>query len=443
MYDIFAISLNTFNQSNWNKIKEKYPTAILCENVKSFSEIANKSFTKMFWVIWDNILFTDNLDLNEYRATRWDDQYIHVFRNGKVFDGICLFPKTINVTDKELFNRFFLNRKEVDIQATVPEPYEKIHIDNYDDYQFKINEVQSEFVWVIPSNVIPEFDFDYQIPYWDKDTIHIFRNVEFFDGIFLQYTNKIVTNKEIEYRFFVKKKEVDVNASRPIVNPRDIVFISYNEPNAEENWERLKNRFPSAKRVDGVEGIHQAHIEAARMADTDMFFVVDADAKVLEGFNFDYRVEEWNKDAVHVWQSINPINGLIYGYGGVKLLPKEATLNMDLEKPDMTTSIATKFKCVTTVSNITNFNTDPFNTWKSAFRECVKLSSKTIARQDDKETEERLQKWCTVGANRNYGNYAIKGALAGKDYGEQHKESPEKLRLINDFKWLKEKFNEI
>jgi phosphoribosylpyrophosphate synthetase len=34
------------------------------------------------------------------------------------------------------------------------------------------------------------------------------------------------------------------------------------------------------------------------------------------------------------------------------------------------------------VSNITAFNTDPYSTWKSAFRECVKLSSKIIDRQD-------------------------------------------------------------
>ena len=30
------------------------------------------------------------------------------------------------------------------------------------------------------------------------------------------------------------------------------------------------------------------------------------------------------------------------------------------------------------VSNITAFNTDPFNTWRSAFRECTKLASAII-----------------------------------------------------------------
>ena len=48
----------------------------------------------------------------------------------------------------------------------------------------------------------------------------------------------------------------------------DIVFISYQEINAEENWHRLKSRFPMTKRVHGVKGIHNAHIEAATKAFT-------------------------------------------------------------------------------------------------------------------------------------------------------------------------------
>ncbi len=51
----------------------------------------------------------------------------------------------------------------------------------------------------------------------------------------------------------------------------DIVFISYKELNADENWEVLKSRFPTAKRIHGVKGIHQAHIAAAKKCFTKMF----------------------------------------------------------------------------------------------------------------------------------------------------------------------------
>ena len=223
----------------------------------------------------------------------------------------------------------------------------------------------------------------------------------------------------------------------------DIVFISYQEPNADINYQNLLERFPTAKRVHGVTGIHQAHIEAAKLALTKMFWVVDGDSQVLDDFCFDYKVEEKFLEHVHVWRSINPINGLIYGYGGIKLLPRNLTLYMDVSKPDMTTSISRHFIPVQKVSNITAFNTDPYNTWKSAFRECVKLSSKVIDRQKSSETEERLHVWCTVGKDKPFGDYAIRGALEGVKYGTAHKGDTVALKKINDFLWLKEQFDGI
>lgn len=217
----------------------------------------------------------------------------------------------------------------------------------------------------------------------------------------------------------------------------DIFFISYNEPNADQNYALLKQRFPLAQRVHGVKGIQQAHIRAATLSLTQMFWVVDGDAVIKDDFQFDYEVIDKDMDAVHVWRSSNPINELEYGYGGVKLLPKKLTMQMNINSIDMTTSISTRFRAMYEVSNSTDFHTDPFNTWKSAFRECVKLSSKVIDRQVDKETEKRLLVWCTVGADQPYGEYAIAGALAGRVYGTDNIGNTDALRMINNFEWLR------
>lgn len=218
----------------------------------------------------------------------------------------------------------------------------------------------------------------------------------------------------------------------------DIVFISYQEPNADENWYRLKRRFPFAKRVHGVRGIHQAHIVAASRCFTDMIWVVDGDAIILDSFLFNYKPKD--KEYVHVWRSINPVNDLEYGNGGVKLLPRLMTVNMDLSKPDMTTSISSKFQKVEEISNITAFNSDPFNTWKSAFRECTKLASAVIDRQKQVETDIRLDAWCSMGIDRQYGEYSIKGAIAGREYGRLNRGNIEALKMINNFEWLKEQY---
>ncbi|MEY4331891.1 MAG: hypothetical protein RLZZ196_629 [Bacteroidota bacterium] len=209
----------------------------------------------------------------------------------------------------------------------------------------------------------------------------------------------------------------------------DIVFISYNELNAEENYARLKERFPLAKRVNGVKGIHQAHIAAAKKAFTPMFWVVDGDAEILDTFKFDHVASEWDQDVVHVWRSRNPVNGLEYGYGGVKLLPRKLTLEMDVNSVDMTLAISSKFKAMDDVSNITAFNTDPFSTWRSAFRECCKLSI-----INNEESIIRLRRWCTIGPDE----IAIAGALAGKEYGEKNASNKEALSKINDFNWLQD-----
>lgn len=220
----------------------------------------------------------------------------------------------------------------------------------------------------------------------------------------------------------------------------DIVFISYQEPNADENWQRLKSKLPFAKRIHGVKGIHQAHIAAAKQCLTDMFWVVDGDAIILDNFKFNYK--PFDLEYVYVWRSKNVINDLEYGNGGVKLLPRVMTVNMDVSKPDMTTSISSKFKPVFEVSNINSFNTDPFNTWKSAFRECTKLASSVIDRQKQQETDVRLNIWCNKGAERPFGDCSIAGARAGKEYGILNKGNMEALKKINDFDWLKRMFEE-
>jgi len=226
-------------------------------------------------------------------------------------------------------------------------------------------------------------------------------------------------------------------------NEYDIFMLTYNEPNGDENFEKLKSRFPRAQRVHGIKGIHNAHKQAAKICRTNMMWIVDGDAVIADDFNFDYVVENNDKDAVHVWRSKNPVNGLEYGYGGVKLLPTKETKIMRTDTTDMTTSISSKFKKMDQVSNITAFNTDPFTTWRSAFRECCKLGSKVIERQNDAETQNRLDVWTTyVNEDAPFAEYALAGARAGKQYGATNKNNEMRLRQINDFDWLLEKFNE-
>jgi hypothetical protein len=293
----------------------------------------------------------------------------------------------------------------------------------------------TKMCWIVWNDleVLDTFNFDYKVPEWDQKFIHIFQNGMYYDGICLVSKEHTVTNREIDNRFFINKKEVGIVASTP--NLYDIVFISYHEEFADSNFKKLKSRLPhrTIHRIDGVKGIHNAHIEAAKLSTTTMFWVVDADAEIVNEFKFNYQVPYYDQTMVHVWRSRNPINDLEYGYGGVKLFPKQLTIDMNTNTIDMTMNISNKFKVVDKVSNITAFNTSPFNAWRSAFRESCKL-----AVINNKESIKRLHVWCQLIDDVPYGFYAYSGALAGRAYGEKNASDKEALAKINDFTWLED-----
>jgi hypothetical protein len=430
------------------------------ETYDDYRDALEKTSTEMFWGIWPNVDIIDEnvFDLYFSHHNRYDRNENHVFLNAcdrstSYLNGIVLFTKHKPISRREFERKYLVDKKEHDLIVSRYR-YPKMNLIDYDTYVDYIAKTDSPLFWGIWSNVditnenIFDFYYDPNDGKYDHDRNenhvfkHLFRNsYTYTNGIVLLSKNKKITEKEFVHRFLIEKKEHDILASK--TKPYDIVFISYNEPNAEENFTKLSERFPRARRVHGIKGIHQAHIRAAESCSTEMFWVVDGDAVIDESFEFDHEVSTYERETVHVWRSRNPVNGLIYGYGGVKLLPRHLTLSMDLNSADMTTSISKWFKSINTVSNITEFNTDPFNTWKSAFRECVKLSSRSISRQEEEETRQRLEIWTTVGEEKPFGKYSIMGAKMGKDYGIKYFRDLDRLQLINNFDWLKQIYDEI
>ena len=412
----------------------------------------------MFWGIWPEIDIIDDTVFDLYFDPN-DGKYDHDRKENHVFKNLCndketylcglvLFSTEKVISPKEFNRRYLIDKKE-HAEVVSRYRYNRYVLSSYDNYiDILNNETQPMFWCIWPEiDIIDDTIFDlYFDPNdgaldYDRSENHVFKNLfrgeeTYSNGITLFSTNKKIGKREFDQRFLTERKEHDVLSSK--FKPYDIVFISYNEPNADENYDRLLRKFPKVQRVDKIKGIHQAHIKAAEIANSEMFWAVDGDAVIVEDFIFDYETSTYERDIVHVWQSKNPVNELIYGYGGVKLLPKNLTLEMNVDTPDMTTAISKKFKAISVVSNITAFDTDPFNIWKSAFRECVKLSSRIIDRQQDEETQHRLDVWC----NKSTDEYALDGARAGRDYGLENKNNLEALKMINDFTWLEEQFNE-
>jgi hypothetical protein len=127
------------------------------------------------------------------------------------------------------------------------------------------------------------------------------------------------------------------------------------------------------------------------------------------------------------------VNGLEYGHQAMIAYNKQITLRNMGKGLDFT--LDNEHEVVEIDSGVANYNTDEFSTWRTSFREAIKLrlEDSTISRY-------RLNIWSTVGEG-DYAQYSINGAKDAVEYYEQVNGELDKLRLSYDWPWLQEYFN--
>lgn len=215
------------------------------------------------------------------------------------------------------------------------------------------------------------------------------------------------------------------------VTDYDIIYLSYDEPNAEKNYADLCRKIPWAKRVHGVKGSDAAHKACARLSETDRFITVDGDNIVHESFlnqeiDFDEHVDL--ESCVISWSGYNQVNGLMYGNGGLKCWPKEFVLNMrtheaaDPRNPHAQVDFCWDVQYIqqnSCFSDVYN-NSTPQQAWRAGFREGVKMAldrgvkvSLDDFRKNHWKNLHRLYIWSMVGADVENGLWAIYGARQG------------------------------
>ena len=217
-------------------------------------------------------------------------------------------------------------------------------------------------------------------------------------------------------------------ADKVRVSDLDFVYISYKEPNKEENWADLLSKVPWAKRVDGVKGFDSAHKAAAEKAETDFFISVDGDNIIDESFLLE--TLDWTKTnpkAVHRWRAANNVNGLVYGNGGLVGWQKETCLQMKThenavdEKAQIDFCWTVPHENLHNCYSITVINATPQQAYTAGYREGVKMSldqglpvkpvgfKKLIYSANLRV----LTTWMSVGADVENGQYAMLGARMG------------------------------
>ena len=215
----------------------------------------------------------------------------------------------------------------------------------------------------------------------------------------------------------------------------DVIYLSYDEPQKEEYWLKIKNMVPWASRVDGVKGSDAAHKAAGEASTTERFILIDGDNMPDESF-FNLQLDFTDKDptyklAQYRWRAINAINGLRYGNGGMSSWTKTYVANMKThESSDGSNSTSVDF-CMDSSDNLywamhdcystTYPNYTPFQAWRAGFREGVKMVLDRGAKPSIDDFKERVANrnlnnltiWHNVGMDVENGIWAIYGARMG------------------------------
>ena len=220
----------------------------------------------------------------------------------------------------------------------------------------------------------------------------------------------------------------------------DIVYISNGEPDEARWYEHLvyASNYDTVHWVQGVDGRTAAYQEAARRSTTPWFFAVFAKLEVELDFDWSWQPDYWQEPKHYIFNSRNPVNGLEYGHQGMIAYNKRLVLGNNAPGIDFT--LSQPHESVPMLSGTAHFNQDAWMTWRTAFREVVKLKH-FMAVQPTLETDHRLAVWCTQ-AQGNYSNYCLAGARDAVAYYDEVGGDYELLKLSFEWAWLRERFNE-
>jgi hypothetical protein len=207
-----------------------------------------------------------------------------------------------------------------------------------------------------------------------------------------------------------------------------VVFLSFDEPNADAHWEMLQQVTPhtNVARVHGVVGFDTAHkTAAAQFPNSEYIITVDADNQVEPEFFKRTAPDGMNGKVSFTWGGRQYTNGLMYGNGGLKLWSTEHLANMksheladeERDAVDFCWDF-NRYKDVAGCYSTVYTNGSPYQAFRVGFREGIKLSMDQGGVLGFNEWPahmhaanfQRLLTWMTVGNDVENGAWSVYGA---------------------------------
>ena len=217
-------------------------------------------------------------------------------------------------------------------------------------------------------------------------------------------------------------------------SPLDIVFIENGECMADYNLNHLActvlkhNGANKIHHIKNVQGRVAAYHAAARVSTTPWFFAVFAKLEVSDRFDWSWQPDRMQQPKHYIFHAHNPVNGLVYGHQAMIAYNKRLVLANT--GPGLDFTLDQPHEVVPIVSGQAFYDRTPWMTWRTAFREVIKLKSSL----PDVDSAYRLDKWLTVDHSAD--QWSIKGAQDGIEYWDSVAGDFDALKKSYEWEWL-------
>lgn len=444
--------LNQGSVEQFSRIQQQYPDAKSTRYVDShlnvFKRIANLATTEFVWIV-SSFCDYSKFDFTWHPAPE-QREMIHVFPTScnkwypqKRGDTFYVHVPSLRTQLYELELLDWFNVIHYCTDQTVPVHVPVIEYNN-DSLIPVILEYKFEFPYAIfKQNIFPADPvFTPPCMWHPKDRVAEALNASGSVSVIPREARANIKTQLYDYPYVLRRKG-DFYTDQAL----DIVYISNGEPDAERWYNHLitvaeaqiPHGLQKIRRVQNVNGRIAAYHAAAQASETDWFFAVFAKLEVVGSFNFDWQPDYWQEPKHYIFHSRNCLNGLKYGHMGVIAYNKRLVLETIESGLDFT--LSKQHTVVPELSAVAYFNQDPWMTWRTAFREVLKLKH-FMSESPTVETEHRLDTWVNVASGNN-AEWCLRGARDAVDYYNEVGGDYSKLMLSFDWPWLNARFKTL
>lgn len=317
-----------------------------------------------------------------------------------------------------------------------------------------VEQTKTKYVWIL-TDFCDYTDFNFEIRQTSDqlDQIYAWPTAEsdYHDTFlipkmkFLEQSSRL--EKIVDYQFVRWFPDPIIKLPRKKL---DVIYLSNGEKDELENYSWLEKVLGYKPIwVKGINNRTAAIKKAAELSTTPWFYLVPAKLCIEKNFNFNWYpdcLENTNWDNYYfyeftseyfthyVFYAYNPVNELVYGHMAVVLYYKKFVLST--ESPGLDFTLASPVTVIPELSGTATFNSTPLSTWRTAFREVIKLKyySELLFESDAKE---RLESWLTK-ANGPNAEWSIIGANDAVDFFDNCNGKFKEIEKSYSWDWLNE-----